>query len=358
MRIMKAFKYTVPLSVYVLVFFAFKATGIVAWLPALYAFGFIPLVELLAKPNAINMDKAEEEIIKHDKIYDYLLYAALLCIFPSVVWFLYNIKNDVAAFANGQNKLAIGFAIAGKIYSLGVVLGTMGINIAHELGHRVNKFEQFLAKLGLMPSFYMHFFTEHNKGHHKHVATPNDPASARFNENLYKFWIRTVVGSYKSAWKIANDECSKKGKSKYGFANEMVVFSLVQLLFLGTVLYFYGIVVTTLFLLASIIGFLLLETVNYIEHYGLVRKEISEGKFERALPQHSWNSNHVFGRVFLFELTRHSDHHYLASRKYQILRHHDEAPQMPTGYPGMMVLSTIPPLWFKIMNPKVEALRK
>jgi alkane 1-monooxygenase len=211
-----------------------------------------------------------------------------------------------------------------------------------------------MAKFLLLSSLYMHFFTEHNKGHHKRVAIPEDPSSARYNEPVYTFYIRTVVFSYLSAWHIANDEMRKKNLPVFHWKNEMIQFHLVEALFIGLLIALFGITITGYFILAAVIGFLLLETVNYIEHYGLQRKKTGEGRYERAMPEHSWNSDHTLGRLMLFELSRHSDHHYLASRKYQLLRHHDEAPQMPTGYPGMMLLSLIPPAWFYVMNKKIK----
>jgi alkane 1-monooxygenase len=203
----------------------------------------------------------------------------------------------------------------------------------------------------------MHFFTEHNKGHHKRVATPEDPSSARYGEPVYTFYFRTIIMSYLSAWYIANDEVKKKGKAVLSLYNEMIQFQLIQVAFVGVIWYFFGGLVTVYFLAAALIGILLLETVNYIEHYGLQRKQIAEGKYERALPVHSWNSDHVIGRIMLFELSRHSDHHYLASRKYQVLRHHDNSPQMPTGYPGMIILSLVPPLWFYVMNKRIKKIK-
>ena len=204
----------------------------------------------------------------------------------------------------------------------------------------------------------MHFIIEHNKGHHKRVATPEDPSSARQNEWVYSFYLRTIIFSYFSAWHIANDETRKKGKPVFSWQNEMVQFTFIQIAFIALILYFFGWLVTLYFIAAALIGILLLETVNYIEHYGLQRRSTGDGKYERAMPEHSWNSDHVIGRLMLFELSRHSDHHYLASRKYQVLRHHDNAPQMPTGYPGMMILSLLPPAWFFVMNRRIRHLQK
>jgi alkane 1-monooxygenase len=203
----------------------------------------------------------------------------------------------------------------------------------------------------------MHFFIEHNKGHHKRVATPEDPSSARYGETVYAFYFRSIVNSYRSAWEIANRDTQKKGCKTFSLHNEMLHFHLIQILFIATIFFVFGGNTTVLFLAAALQGILLLETVNYIEHYGLQRKQLAEGRWERAMPVHSWNSDHVIGRVMLFELSRHSDHHYLASRKYQVLRHHDDSPQMPTGYPGMMILATLPPLWFRVMNKRVQRLQ-
>jgi alkane 1-monooxygenase len=240
---------------------------------------------------------------------------------------------------------------------MGLLCGTFGINVGHELGHRVNPFEQTLARLLLLSSLYMHFFIEHNKGHHKRVATPADPSSARFGEMVYAFFFRTIFYSYASAWEIANRDTRKKGYSIFSLHNEMLLYQLIQLGFVGLILILFGWLPAILFIVAALNGILLLETVNYIEHYGLERKSIGDGKYERAMPEHSWNSNHVIGRVMLFELSRHSDHHYLASRKYQVLRHHQGSPQMPTGYPGMMILALFPPAWFYIMNRRIKTLQ-
>jgi alkane 1-monooxygenase len=200
----------------------------------------------------------------------------------------------------------------------------------------------------------MHFYIEHNKGHHKHVATPEDPSSARRGEAVYLFYFRSIVHSYLHAWRIAVNEQMKKGKRPYSFSNEMIQFHLVQMVFIAAIIFAAGWIAAFLFVAAAVQGILLLETVNYIEHYGLSRRPAGEGRYERAMPNHSWNSDHVVGRLMLFELSRHSDHHYSASRKYQVLRHHSAAPQMPTGYPGMMILALIPPLWFRVMDKRIE----
>jgi alkane 1-monooxygenase len=340
----KSFKYLTPFVLYVLTLTAFNGNGLMCWLPLLYTFFLIPFAELFIKADPSNLDEVEEALAKKNKAYDFILYAAVIMQYYSLWVFFNSLKQD------GLNTIDI----AGRVISMGLLCATFGINVAHELGHRVNKMEQTFAKLLLLTSLYMHFFIEHNKGHHKHVATPHDPSTAKYNQSLYAFWPQTLIGTYLSAWKIANEEVEKKGKRRWSLQNEMLLFQLIQLTFVLVVLYFFGIKIAILFVVAALIGGLLLESVNYIEHYGLSRTQTTEQQFERVQPHHSWNSNHIIGRLMLFELSRHSDHHYLASRKYQILRSFDNAPQMPTGYPGMILLSLFPPLWFKIMHQQIK----
>jgi alkane 1-monooxygenase len=345
----KALKYLLPAIVYLLAFIAFTFSGWLTWIAMMYAWLFLPLIELMINPDAKNLNEAEAEIAKADKYYDYMLYFFVALQFIALLYFLFVMRNI---------QPLSWWEVVGRIATMGLLCGSFGINVGHELGHRGNKFEQALAKAALLTSLYMHFKIEHNKGHHKRVAKPDDPASARYNEPVYFFYFRTIIFSYLSAWHIANSEVRKKGFPALHFKNEMLQAHITQLVFIGIIVFFFGWVVTLYYLCAAFMGIILLETVNYIEHYGLQRKQIAEGKYERAMPQHSWNSNHILGRLMLFELSRHSDHHYLASKKYQLLQHHDDAPQLPTGYPGSMILSLIPPAWFYIMNKKVRELQK
>ncbi len=343
-----ALKYTSVFTLPITVFIAFTAHGWLTFLPLIYVFGFIPLLELVFKPNAKNMDQAAESIAKEDKLYDLMLYIIVPVQFGFLFWFFTVITEPGLT----------GYETIGRIMAMGLMCGTFGINVAHELGHRREKYEQVLAKILLLSSLYMHFFIEHNRGHHKKVSTPDDPATAAYGQWLYFFWVKSIVGSYISAWKLEYQMLRKKGKHWFSVRNEMIHFTLVQLGFCGLVFFLFGEVALISFLWAALMGALLLETVNYIEHYGLSRKKVSENRYERVLPVHSWNSDHMIGRLLLFELSRHSDHHYNASRKYQVLRHHEKSPQMPTGYPGMMVLSLLPPLWFLIMHQRIKKLRK
>jgi alkane 1-monooxygenase len=342
----RAIKYLMPLPVMIAALFAFRGTGWVCYIPLIYAWIFVPVMELIIPPNSQNLQAIEEDLAKDNPWYDWVIYSMVAAHGIALFVFLKYISEPGLRTVD----------LIGRIGSMGLLCGTFGINIGHELGHRHNRWEQRLAKFSLLTSLYTHFFIEHNKGHHKHVATPQDPSSARLGEALYAFWPRTMFYTWMGAWKIAGNESKKKNGAVLHLKNEMIQLQCLQLLWLLGILWAFGWKTLLYYGIAAVIGMLLLETVNYIEHYGLQRKPTSAGHFERAMPHHSWNSNHMMGRLLLFELSRHSDHHYLASRKYQILRHHDTAPQMPTGYPGMMILSLCPPLWFRIMNDRAQAV--
>ena len=314
----------------------------------LVAFFAIPILEAILQGTEKNMSEAEESGALKNKIYDLILYSNLPILWGMIAWYFYVVANITL-----QNYEFWGISI-----SMGIFLGAMGINVAHELGHRDKAYERFMAKMLLLPNMYMHFIIEHNRGHHVNIATKEDPASARYNEILYFFWIRSVAMTYISAWRLEAKRLKNEGKSFFSYHNEMIIFQLAQLSYLFLVWYFGGILLLFSAILIAVVGFLLLETVNYIEHYGLSRKKLENGRYERVQPWHSWNSNHVLGRLILFELSRHSDHHFKANRKYQVLRHFDESPQLPYGYPMSMLMSFIPPLWFAVMNPRVKALEK
>jgi alkane 1-monooxygenase len=339
----KIFKYATPFVLYGLGYLSFTKSGLYAWTPLLYVFFIVPLVELFIAPNPVNLDAAEEQLAKANKWYDVVLW----CTVPCQYFLLYTFLTHIGSSQSISDTV-------GSIIGMGLLCGTFGINVAHELGHRTNPFEQFLAKSLLLTSLYMHFFIEHNKGHHKHVATPHDPSTAKFKQTVYAFWIQTFIGTYLSAWHIAIEDAKKKQRFLPAVLNEMMLFQIIQIALVVFIFLNFGITIATYFILAAFIGAILLETVNYIEHYGLQREKGSTALFERVQPHHSWNSNHIIGRLMLFELSRHSDHHYMASRKYQVLRNMEEAPQMPTGYPGMIILSLFPPLWFKVMHQQMR----
>lgn len=328
----------------VAILISMTAGGVWTFFSVFYAFMLIPLLELFLPGTEENLSKAEEEVIKKDWRYDVIIWAIVPVQVAMMGFFLYRISQPDLVW----------YETVGLIISFGISCGVFGINVAHELGHRSTKHEQLMSKILLWTTMYMHFFIEHNRGHHKNVSTDEDPASSRYGETLYAFYIRTLRDSWLSAWHLESERLKKLGVSVWSLQNEMLVYQIIQLATVAIIFGVFGWKVTLFYLASALGGALLLETVNYVEHYGLRRKKIDGEYYEKVLPIHSWNSNHPIGRLMLFELTRHSDHHYMASRKYQILRHFDQSPQMPTGYPGMMLLATIPPLWFKVMHKQIE----
>lgn len=339
---MKKFKYFAIFLLPITVAISFTFDGLLAFTPVLVFFAIIPLMEHLLPQDNTNLSDSEKEVVSNDPFYDWLLYSLVPVQLGFLVWFLIDLST-------AENTVVL----VGRTISMGVMCGVVGINVGHELGHRLNRFEQFLGEILLTTSLENHFLPYHNRGHHHNVATPEDPATARKNEPVYLFWIRSHFGSYFQAWQIEIQRMKIISKPIFSLNNRMVLYTLMNLSVCVSIFLFLGTRELFLFLLVAGIGILLLETVNYIEHYGLLRKKRENGAYDRVRRIHSWNSNHILGRVILFELSRHSDHHYKADRPYQLLETHDESPIMPSGYPGMMILSLIPPLFFKIMNPRI-----
>lgn len=338
-------KYAAAYSMPFMVLLSLYLGGWYSYIAIIYAFGLLPFLELFTTGSTENMDQAEEELARHDRFYDWMLYGLVPTQFFILGYFLFKVSTPGLPWHE----------YLGLTLAYGMNAG-VSINNAHELGHRSTKHEQFMSKLLLMTALYMHFFIEHNRGHHRNVATHEDPASSRYGESIYAFYFRTIAGSWASAWKLEGEKLTKANHAYWSVHNEMLRFQVIQLLLVAAIGYFMGIQVMLLFMLGASIGFMQLETVNYIEHYGLQRK-MKGNRYERTLPIHSWNSNHPLGRLVLLELSRHSDHHFQANRPYQILRHFDQSPQMPTGYPGMMLLSLIPPLWFKVMHNRIDTYK-
>jgi alkane 1-monooxygenase len=230
----------------------------------------------------------------------------------------------------------------------------VGINVAHELMHRRGRFERALAEILMTTTTYTHFCVEHVHGHHKHVATPLDPASSRFGESLYAYLPRTLVGGLRSAWRIETARARRAGDAgtlrdrrlRYALTLAVVYVGVGVVVGVGGVAFFAA---------QSLVAMLLLETINYVEHYGLSRREIRPGVYERTTPHHSWNASERLTNWVLFHLQRHADHHHIASKPYFALRHVEDSPQLPTGYAGMVLLALIPPLWRRVMHPRVEA---
>ena len=328
--------YTIPMATVL----AINYQGIVSYSTAIYAFVCIPILEIIFAARDINYTEAEVENRKVNPLFDVMLYANMPLVFGLLTWGLWDITH------NSYET----YEIVGKVFSLGVLLGTNGINVAHELGHRSHMVERTIAKTLLCPSLYMHFYIEHNVGHHKNVSTPADPATARRNQSVYHFWFSSIVGQYRNSWRIQRQLLQNKNLSFFSWHNDMLFYTLFQGVYLGIVYSVFGVFGMLIAISIAVVSFLLLETINYIEHYGLERKKLPSGRYERVQAHHSWNSNHVIGRMVLYELTRHSDHHFRANKKYQILENKPDSPQLPFGYPTSMVLSMFPPLWFRKMG--------
>ena len=312
----------------------------------IFAFVLIPVLEFFAPQSEENLTEEQKDSKLASMFFDFLLYLNVPVVFAILFY---------AASVISSQTLST-FEIVGLCLSLGSLLASCGINVAHELGHKPSGLAQVSSCILLLPCLYMHFFIEHNRGHHKNVATPEDPATSRYNEILYIFWIRSTVQSYISAWQLEISRLKSNNKSFFSPNNMMIWFSIITAAYIFAVFSFFSFQAFIVIMVSGVISFLFLETINYVEHYGLLREKLPSGRYERVLPKHSWNSNHHFGRIILYELTRHSDHHYLANKKYQVLDHYDNAPQLPLGYPGSMLMSLVPPLWFYVMNKELKKL--
>ena len=345
---MKDLKYLTGYTLPAMTIIGFYLQGGWSFLTPVVAFGLIPVLELLLPEDATNLSEKEASSKANNPLFDVFLYLNVPLIFGSVGYFLWWVNQSESSVLE----------LIGLTFSVGIALGSNGINVAHELGHRQNSIERFLAKMLLIPSLYMHFYIDHNFGHHQTVATPEDPSTAKYNQAVYAFWLQALFGEYFNAWKLQKQLLRQSKSSFFSLKNDMFWYTLVQLGYLSAVYYFFGLTAVGMAMIIALISVLLLQTINYIEHYGLRRKQLSSGRYERAREIHSWNSNHILGRMMLYELTRHSDHHHRAHKKYQLLEYQEASPQMPYGYPTSMVLSLIPPLWFSLMNPRIPSEMK
>ena len=337
------FAYTLPLSAFAAVYLQ----GAWSYAAVAYGFGVIPVLDALAPQARANDDGETTGRRLPTRFFDLLLYANVPLFYALVAYAL-------AAVASGG---LAAYEAVGVVLSVGIVAGSLGINVAHELGHRPTRLEQVLAQALLVPCLYTHFFIEHNRGHHKHVATPADPATSRFGESVYAFWVRSVWGSYRNAWRLERERLAREGHAgapALTWRNQMTRFTALQLAYLAAVGLAFGPLGLAAAVGIAVVGFLLLESVNYIEHYGLLRRRLASGRYEAVSPRHSWNSEHEVGRIVLYELTRHADHHFKSNRPYQQLRFLEESPELPLGYPGSILLALVPPLWYAVMNPRVR----
>ena len=322
-------------------------TGNEAWLLLPLAISYIaaPLLDWFLGEDSNNPPEAVVLQLDRDRYYRFLTYVVVPLHFIALIG---------AAYWAGTQELAwwsfIGLAVVAGIAS------GLGINTGHELGHKKSKFERTLAKIVLAVPAYGHFWIEHSRGHHRDVATPEDPASARMGESIYKFALREIPGAFRRAWEIEKERLERRQKSLWSSDNQILQsLSLTVVLQLGLVVAF-GLILIPFFIIHNFFAWWQLTSANYIEHYGLLRQKEANGKYERCHPRHSWNSNHVFSNLVLFHLERHSDHHAHPLRRYQSLRHFDDLPTLPNGYFGMYLLAYVPFLWFLVMDKRLLEL--
>jgi alkane 1-monooxygenase len=311
------------------------------WFGPLLVFVAFPLLDIVVGMDASNPPDSVLKWLEQDRYYRWCTYLFIPVQFAGLVF---------ACWLWSSGDLSV-FESLGLAVTMGVV-GGIAINTAHELGHKRASMERWLSKVALAQTAYGHFFIEHNRGHHVRVATPEDPASSRLGESFWAFLPRTVVGSLRSAWGIERERLGRGGHSVWSWRNDILQAWAMTIVLFATLTAVFGWVVLP-YLLIQALGFTLLEVVNYLEHYGLLRQKREDGRYERCLPEHSWNSNNVASNVLLYHLQRHSDHHANPTRRYQALRHVEEAPQLPTGYAGMIVLAWFPPLWRRVMDPRL-----
>ena len=327
------------------------------WIGPILLYVLLPALDLRFGPDGQNPPDEVMERLENDKYYRYCTYIYIPFQYASVILGAYLFTASDLSWLGFDGGLGWPAKI-GLALSVGV-LGGVGINTAHEMGHKKDELERWLSKITLAQTFYGHFYIEHNRGHHVRVATPEDPASARFGETFWEFLPRSVFGSLKSSWELEAAAVASVRAEPLGSKNVLVQRRAQRLGDVGGVLrrpdrglrrgahpvhrHLRG------------VRLQLLETVNYLEHYGLLRQKLESGRYERCAPSHSWNSDHIVTNLFLYHLQRHSDHHANPTRRYQTLRSMEGAPNLPSGYASMIGLTYFPPLWRKVMDHRVLA---
>lgn len=315
------------------------------WLPLLAMYTLVPLLDFLFPRDANNPPEAVVPLLEADPYYRFLVHATVPLYFAVLIggaWFV--ATRDLSWFGLLGHALMVG------------AIGGFAVNTGHELGHKKNAADQLAARLALAVAFYGHFSREHNAGHHAQVATPEDSASARYGESIYRFALREAPGGLRRGWRLEKEALARKGLGPWHWRNEILQSWAVSLLLYGGLLLVFGPGILPFLMIQVAFAWWQLTSANYVEHYGLLRAKGPDGRYERCRPHHSWNANHLASNLVLFHLERHSDHHAYAARRYQSLRHYEDVPQLPSGYFGMFLLAYVPPLWFRVMNPKVLAL--
>ncbi|MBT8050753.1 MAG: alkane 1-monooxygenase [Gammaproteobacteria bacterium] len=317
----------------------------VLWLPLLAVYILIPILDFIFPNDASNPPEQVVPQLEADPYYRALNHLTVPLHFIVLVcgtWFV--AAQDPGWFGTLGLALLVG------------AIGGFGVNTGHELGHKKDPVDRMAARLVLAVPFYGHFTMEHNAGHHAQVATPEDTASARMGENIYRFALREIPGGISRAWALERRRLERQGRSAWSWRNHILQSYSVSVLLYGALLWAFGPAVLPFLLIQVAWSWWQLTSANYVEHYGLLREKRPDGRYERCQPHHSWNANHVASNLVLFHLERHSDHHAHAARRYQSLRHFEDVPQLPSGYFGMFLLAYVPPLWFRVMDPRVLEL--
>ena len=316
------------------------------FLPVALLLVALPIIDMLSGLNVANA--GDDEDIANDPAFRVITWV-WTAVQPLLLWWALGV---VAAGRLSAVELA------GLTLSIGLTTGAVGVTFAHELVHRPGRFERALGEILVATTSYTHFCIEHVSGHHRHVGTPRDPATARFGEWSYVFIPRSVFGGMRSAWTIECARLDKRGHGPWHPANRMLRYALTQVVMYGSVFAWFGARGAGFLAAQAVVAIVLLETINYVEHYGLFRLELSPGRYERVMPWHSWNSSHRVSNWLLINLARHADHHMIASKRYQVLDHLGTAPQLPAGYGSMLMLALVPPLWRRVMDPRVLEWRR
>lgn len=315
------------------------------WSGPVLMFVIIPTLDYLVGPDADNPPDGALAWLENDRYYRWATYIYLPAQYLSLVLACWIWSGSAGIPMSELDK-------TGLMLTVGGIAG-VAINTAHEMGHQRAQSERWLSKIALAQTGYGHFYVEHNRGHHVRVATPDDPASARLGESLYTFQFRSFFGSLRSAWRIERRRLARRHKSVFSPHNDVLNSWAMTAVLFAVLIAAFGVDVLPWLIGQAVVGICLLESINYLEHYGLRRQRRPDGSYEQVRASHSWNSNSVISNVLLFHLQRHSDHHANPQRRYQALCHADEAPQLPSGYATMVLLALFPPLWRRVMDRRV-----
>ncbi|ORV10116.1 alkane 1-monooxygenase [Mycobacterium celatum] len=330
-----------------------SASQVLFWIGPILIYLLLPALDLRFGSDGQNPPDEVMERLENDRYYRYCTYIYIPFQYLSVVLGAYLFTASDLSWLGFEGSLSWPAKI-GLALSTGT-LGGVGINTAHEMGHKKETLERWLSKITLAQTCYGHFYIEHNRGHHVRVATPEDPASARFGETFWEFFPRSVIGSLRSAWNLEAQRLRRLNKSPWHPSNDVLNAWLMSVALWGVLIAVFGPALIPFVVIQAVYGFSLLESVNYLEHYGLLRQKTANGRYERCTPQHSWNSDHIVTNLFLYHLQRHSDHHANPTRRYQTLRSMDGAPNLPSGYASLIGLTYLPPLWRRVMDHRVLA---